>query len=367
MRDTLLGGSPGSDASFSRDGRELPRLRGGAGDLPGACGAVLFFVVFFFSFCVQSLQPNELGLRRNFLTGHIDSEVIRGGIHLTGPLASFVRFPAAQVTMLFAEISYADRLAVQTRTGADPDDPDSGGQPISISCAVQFQIVADKVHDVYLNFGSYEGARQRYLLLSGNMVSNTAQEFLPNDFWQRRHVIAERMLQKVNDTVWRQGSAIAVGFEILKVDFAKRYEDSITAIQVAEQQKVVNEYRKEVQRVVQSISVLKSETMAAIANVSAGAEADAKELCAHAKRDAFNLKQGMKAVKYAQLRKDLDFDQGQMQEYFKIKSIADQASTGRVVVGMGSVAEAVPLPPQPPVQEPKARPKETQAELFQDV
>jgi len=49
--------------------------------------------------------------------------------------------------------------------------------------------------------------------------------------------------------------------------------------------------------VVQHISVLQSENQATIANISAGAEAKSKEIKAAARRDAFNLKQSMKAQK----------------------------------------------------------------------
>ena len=53
-----------------------------------------------------------------------------------GPLKTFFTVPAAQGTLQWSW-SDGDRAPVHTRTGADPQDPDSGGQPISISCAVQ--------------------------------------------------------------------------------------------------------------------------------------------------------------------------------------------------------------------------------------
>eukprot|EP00913_Durusdinium_trenchii_P031329 g29336.t1 len=174
------------------------------------------------------------------------------------------------------------------------------------------------IQRVYLSFGSFEAARQRYLLLAGNVVSNTAQE----------------MLYKINHTLWHQGYVEAMQFEIMKVDFAKQFEDSITAA------KVVNEYEQQVQQVVQHISVLQSENQAAIANISAGAEAKAKEIKAAARRDAFNLKQGMKAQKYAELRKALELSPSQMGEYFKVKSVQGQSSQGKVVVGLPSVGKS---------------------------
>ncbi|CAE8684353.1 unnamed protein product, partial [Polarella glacialis] len=245
--------------------------------------------------------------------------VQRGGIHITGPIAGYLPFPAAQVTMEFSAAflgQSADRPPIQTRTGAAPKDPESGGQPITISCAIQFH---------------YETARQRYLLLSGNMVSNTAQEFTPQDFWTGRDRITDRMLHKINETLWRRGMVV--------VDFARSVDDSITAIQVAEQAKVVNEYEQQRQRVVQTIFVLKSQNEAAIANISAAADATSKKVRAHAKRDAFNLKQGMKARKYAQLKSALGLDQAQLAEYFKIKSIQGQGAIGKVVIGLPGVGD----------------------------
>jgi len=260
------------------------------------CGRLTGFVLFILATCVVVLEPNQYGIRKNLLTGYISDQAERGGIHFLGPLKTFFVVPAAQGTLQWSWKG-GDRAPVQTRTGADPQDPDSGGQPISISCAVQVKFVPEMIQSVYLSFGSFEAARERYLLLAGNVVSNTAQEYTPSDFWSKRRTISDRMLFKINHTLWHQGYVEAMQFEIMKVDFAKQFEDSITAVQVAEQAKVVNEYEQQVQRVVQHISVLQSENQAHIANISAGAEAKSKEIKAAARRDAFNLKQGMKAKK----------------------------------------------------------------------
>merc|ERR1719215_1405655 len=140
------------------------------------------------------------------------------------------------------------------------------------------------------------------------------------------------MVAEVNRTLWRQGKVMATRFELFKVDFAQKFEDSITQIQVAEQSKLVNEYEQQVQRVVQSIEVMKSENLATIANISAGADASAKEIKAAARRDAFNLKQAMKARKYSELQKRLEFNAEELQEFFKVHVLQSQGA-GKVVVG----------------------------------
>ena len=91
----------------------------------------------FWRFPKSKTSPRpDSGIRKNLLTGYISDQAERGGIHFVGPLKTFFTVPAAQGTLQWSW-SGGDRAPVQTRTGADPQDPDSGGQPISISCAVQ--------------------------------------------------------------------------------------------------------------------------------------------------------------------------------------------------------------------------------------
>jgi len=336
------------DSPLVGDWTETPRSRGERSQDCGACTSLsacsLTVLIVFVSMFVSTLGPNEYGLIRNFVSGAIGYQVERGGLHFTGPFKSFITFPAGQLNLEFSRNS-AERPPVVTRTGADPDDPDSGGQPIQISCAVQFRFLKQTLRDVYLSFGSYAAARQRYLLLSGNTVSNTAQDFVPTDFWTRRDAIASKMLRKINETFWVHGHAVATRFEITKVDFAGKFEQSITAIQVAEQVKVINEYEQQVQQVVQSIEVLRSENNAWIANVSAGADAAAKEIRAKAKRDAFAMTQGMKAKMYKLLQKRLELSSEDMQSFFKIQVLQNQGRKGgKVVIGMPALSESPPGP-----------------------
>jgi len=342
MRGQLLAPVAMAQGSSQGPRRRFGPLRGG-NELEGAvacagCGGAVLFLLF--AFCVATLGPNEYGITRSFVSGRIGREVVRGGLHVMGPFSGFLKFPASQVTLRWSRDS-VDHPPIATRTGADPHDPDSGGQPISITCALQFEFIPSTLRDVYLAFASFEAARQRFLLLAGNTVSNVAQEFTPQAFWKDRAVIAEKMLQQINNTLWTQGGVVAKRFEMMKVDFAGSFEESITQVQVAEQQRVVNEYEQQVQQVVQSIEVMRADNEALIANISAGAQADSKELRAGATRDAFHMKQATKARKYSELQHVLAFTPGQMQEYFKIKSVQGQGASGKVVVGLPEIGESV--------------------------
>jgi len=332
----------------------LPRrLRGGDDRAmfgAGCCGACLVLSFFF----VASLGPNQYGVLRNWVTGDVSAHAYRGGIHVIGPTRAFITFPASQMTLLFSGESGADRGVVETRTGADhgqhyDDDTDanSGGQPINISCAIQYEFVSDRLKHVYLDFGSYEASKQRAILLASNMISNTAQEFTPQNFWTMRREIAERMLSRIQYVLLRDAHVNATRFEVLKIDFAARFEDSITAVQVAEQQTVVNEYDQQVQAVAQSIEVLRAMNQAHITRIGAQAEGLARQQVANATRDGFNMKQGMKATKYAQLKRALGFGEVHMGQYFKIKSVQGQEGQGgEVVVGIPRVGGPMAVPPR---------------------
>mmetsp|Transcript_23372 Transcript_23372/g.51340 ORF Transcript_23372/g.51340 Transcript_23372/m.51340 type:complete len:359 (+) Transcript_23372:88-1164(+) len=345
--ETLLPSSSSEEASErgavsmrQRGFRRFFPLSGGEEDpIRGVVIAIVVLYLVIGSF-IGRLDPNEYGLVRNSLAGTVSQQVYRGGLHMMNPFSGFIAFPATQSTILFGTSIGADRAPVTTRTGADPNDPDSGGQPIQISCAIQVEFVDYKLREVYYSFGSYEAAKQRVILLAGNVVGNTAQEFVPQDFWNRRDYIAEQMLRHINNTLWDNTYIKAMRFEMMRVDFAEKFEDSITAIQVAEQAKVVNEYEQQVQQVVQSIEVMRSKINANIANISAGAEAKAKELRAGAKRDAFALTQGMKAKKYAELKKRLGFNSAQLQEFFKAQLLQHQGKGSKVVIGMSGIGEA---------------------------
>ena len=96
-------------------------------------------------------------------------------------------------------------------------------------------------------------------------------------------------------------------------------------VQVAEQRRVVNEYEQDVARVAQDIEIMGAQNQAKIANISAGAVAESKTICAKATRDAFRLKQRQKAVKYAEIQRKFSLTEQQLTEYLKIRALQGQS------------------------------------------
>eukprot|EP00392_Amoebophrya_sp_AT5.2_P010155 g10208.t1 len=313
-------------------------------------GCLLFLLLLSSLSCLQGLDPNVYGILQNSFTGTIDSaDVFRGGLHYVGFFRHFLTFPATYQTIEFSadypKRATADRPPVRTRTGADPSDPDSGGQPIDISTSFQYVLSNKNLDAIYTSFGGYDAARERWILLGYNQISNIAQQFTPQDFWTKRKRIAEVMRVGLNSTLHELGFVL------------RKFEDTITEIQVAEQQKVVNEYRQRVEVVSQRIFTLIAENKcrqkwafhpskndAEIANITAGGSAEAKRIEAVARRDAFLVLQEAKGTSLKEAlgeqRLGLGKNVSWVEKYLQIKGVADGvANSGRgAVVSLGGQA-----------------------------
>eukprot|EP00397_Hematodinium_sp_SG-2012_P034882 GEMP01037455.1.p1 GENE.GEMP01037455.1~~GEMP01037455.1.p1 ORF type:complete len:337 (+),score=66.76 GEMP01037455.1:276-1286(+) len=308
-------------------------------DVDGSVKCVGGCAMFGFMMCslmIGVVEVNHIAIWTNKVTGTVYPEPVYGaGLYFSGPFYSFISFPSTLMTVDFANTPNADRPPVSTRTGADPSDPDSGGQPISISTSFQYRFNPERIGACYLDFGSRQSAHSRFLQLAFNKISTLAQEFNPTDFWVKRDIIARHLHVGVNKTLWEgadQGATVDF-FQILRVDFATRYEDTITQIQVAEQQKVVNEYKQQVEEVIQQIANMNASNEAQMTNVTANGNAVAALIVATANKDGFHLKQTAKAQAYQEFKTTLHFSENQMVRYFQIKSLQQQSM---VTVGLPS-------------------------------
>jgi hypothetical protein len=286
----------------------------------GGFGVLALLVCFLSS--LSSLTANEFGLKRNVLTGRVNPDyVYYGGRHLTGPLYQLLPFPATLETITYAK--QGDALPVHTRTGGDPADPDSGGQPIIISGSFQFRFVRSLIPKVYLSFATFAQTKLRYELLGRNVMSNTAQKFTPQDFWLNRKLISDRMVRELNETIFYQGYGEVLYFEMERVDFAAQYEESITSIQVAEQLRVIREYEQKVAAVEQHIQVMRAVNNATVEKILASGRANSTVVVANATQRAFHLKQAAKAQGYRQVMDALGLESAeQKRRYLELKALS---------------------------------------------
>lgn len=337
----LLAAADEPDPRAPAGRRRLGPLRGGSEANVKFYGACVFFFFAALTMSISSLAPNQYGILRNTISGALAGEdVYHGGILFTGPIYEFLPFPAAQITLDFTHMDPAHK-PIEAWTGKDQDEKalelGSSGQPIKISCAVQFRFQQDNLKTVYTKFGGVTGAMDRYRIFVRNAVSTASQRWPPTSFWEQRMAITDDMLQEINATLWKDGYVTAHGFEIIEINFAEKFEHMIIQNQVNEQRQTTNLYDQQVAKVVQGTEVLRQRNLAAIANISAEAHAEARRIKADASSYGFNVAQEKKAEKYSQLRNVLGFDSQLMRQYFKLKAMESQRDGAQVTVGVPGV------------------------------
>jgi regulator of protease activity HflC (stomatin/prohibitin superfamily) len=211
----------------------------------------------------------------------------------------------------------------------DPDDRESGGQPVTLSVSFQYQLRREKVPIVYQTYGmAWEAS---YMRFAQQAITNVAQQFTPKQFWNTRRDIETTMLHAVNRTLFEQGHASCVNLQLLKVDFKSNYEQTITNIQLQEQLKVTKNYALDVTRVLKEVDILGSQTQAEIALIEARASREANVIVNQAEADALILEQNTKALWYGKLKKKLGWTNADFLQYVKIKSLSAQPADSMVV------------------------------------
>lgn len=296
-----------------------------------------------------SLSPNEYGVLLNTFSGQLEGEAVRGGLRGRAPWKSYVKFPATQVSVVWSKADGDDEnpiipnappiTARAVQNGGEGDmidtsgDEQASGQPVYISCSMQFLYKQEYLQQVYKKFKSHEMAVARYQILAKNRIVATAQGFAPEDFWKKRREIADVMLKQINDELDKYWVKV-VYFEILKIEFTAQFEENIVKTQVADQKTIVNTYSQKVQTVLKSIDVLNAKNQAKIAAILATADKRKKEMMANATQNVFKLKQTTKAESYRRIKEMAHFSTDQMKEYVKIKALLSQSSNGAVVINV---------------------------------
>jgi len=295
------------------------------------CLLVVGLVVFAWS--IASVNPTQYGLSENGWTSTVDMKKVYGaGLHLLGPNFFFIKFPAYRINVEFSHSATAGSPPVPARTGRDLNDPDSGGQPVTLSFSFQYALDQKDVGKVYKEFG--EQYEARYLLFARMAVSDVAQRYTPHKFWDARKEVSDDMFATLQRTLMKFGHCTVTGFQLLQVDFPSKYESMITDIQLQVQQKLTSEYQQQVMNVIKNIDVMTSVTAAGIASINAGAAAEAALIINEAKTKGFYAQQKAKAQAYSELQSMLQLSNAEVLDYVKVRSMTGEGRNSQTVVGM---------------------------------
>jgi len=299
--------------------------------LYGCAGFLLFWLVIFLSTCWGMIQPTQFGLMKSSISGVVDLDTVYGpGRKFYGWGNEFIVFPSRLTTLT---------IVVAARTGPGAND-NSGGQPITLDVSFQYRFRKDRIPDIYRTFGlNWETSYQRF---AAQAVTNAAQRFTPESFWQVRASVELAMKGDVAAALESEGFAVVENLQLVAVSFQSAFEQTITNIQLQEQLGVTRRFQLEVTAVEQEIAVLQSQTDAQVQTIAAEGARAAAVILNVASNDALVREQSAKASMYRQIRSHLNWTQPQFLDYIRYKALNQQPSQKQIKVAMSPVGSVPP-------------------------
>jgi len=300
------------------------------------CGLSVFFIsIILFALSWDTLEPTEYGLVVNGITGRVDTNprhVHDNGRYFIWLRHYFLVFPKNRVNLEFSDKAtpgYYSHPTIPARTGPDPDDPESGGQPLDLAVSFQYRFRKDLVPKVYQTFGT--AWEPSYMRFAQQAITNVAQQYTPKMFWDSRAAVEAAMHKAVNTSIFTQGYAEVPQLQLLQIGFKDNYEETITNIQLQEQLKVTKTYQLEVTRVLKEVDILHSQTEAGIALIRAEAARESAVIISQANARALQLEQATKAYWYAKLKEHMGWNNSHVLQYVKMKALNAQPADSMVV------------------------------------
>ena len=237
---------------------------------------------------IGSVAPTSFGLRASTLSGFVKTDTVYApGLYFIGPLSKFIDFPTTQQTIAFDDRRGwpADGAPIETRTGQDRNDPDSGGQPIKICVALQY--VLQRQAATCTSPSARRTRRATRCSRATRSRTSRSSSSRPSS-GQRREAVADAMLGAVERRSARRATrARHAPAAALRVDFPDQYEDMITQIQLQVQARTTKEYTQQVVDVLKRLDIMRAETNATVRTAAADARAPATERVGAARAEGF--------------------------------------------------------------------------------
>mmetsp|Transcript_69746 Transcript_69746/g.181714 ORF Transcript_69746/g.181714 Transcript_69746/m.181714 type:complete len:401 (-) Transcript_69746:152-1354(-) len=190
-----------------------------------AAGCAVLVCAALLALSIDAVEQNQYGLKYNWVTKSISTDVFHGGTHFIGPWNAFVTFPATVQT-----IEFSDRFGQRTAEKLHTRTKEGLGLHLSIS--FQYRLLPDELHKLYrLTNTQYE---MLFTRIARDQMLEAASQYEGPQYWLQRHEIGNRMKGLVSQQL-RDSYADLWGLQLLVIDLPDRYEQSITMTQVQQQ------------------------------------------------------------------------------------------------------------------------------------
>jgi len=269
---------------------------------------VIVFVILSFS----SLPVNTNGLDYSPITKKISPMVYESGFHYLGFMHKFIEYPSTMLTFDFSKTSTANRQPLEARS--------KDGLMVSFSTQFQYQLQTANLTKLYTRYGDdYKNPCIRFAV---DTMTDKASQFPASMFFRNLTVVVMDMQETVNAVFQKECYANVQTLQITEADLPSRYEDALTATNVALQEKIT--VAQEQNNTVIDMETLIKQAMIAAPIVVNQANATVNALLNtnQAKMEAYYAVTKSEAQGYKLMKTQLGFSQdADLLKYIKVKAI----------------------------------------------
>jgi len=259
---------------------------------------------------MDSLEPLQYGITYNKITKFIGNDVYDSGRYLIGPAQAFIMYPANLVNIEFSDSRTAHSDALKSRTAE--------GLAVALSVSFQYKIIKNKIPQLYnLTNINYQGT---YVRISRDIILKVAGKYNATSYWTERLKIQEDLKQSLNAALI-SAFATVEGFQILKIELPKQYEDSIVQTQVEVQKTGMRKFEQTAELIRQNISVVRSKAEQIIRVTNATGTAEAFRIKQYAQATALNNTISTESSIYKNVQGNLTFNQSDLTNYLFLTSL----------------------------------------------
>ncbi|RMG41392.1 MAG: hypothetical protein D6732_02500 [Methanobacteriota archaeon] len=283
----------------------------------------------------KKVEQTELALKKNTFTGKVSPEVYGPGRHYIGLFHTFIYFPAIQITIEFknSEDSTATEITGRTKDGL----------ALALEISFQYQLLPDKVYELYLNFAElYEAT---FIRIAREEIRDVSSKYTAIEFFNNRTGIGFDMEETLRKALLDVFTDVP-GFQLRNVDLPDSFEDAIERSEVARQEIEIARLEQQAALVRAQTAILEAQAQANITLIEANASAQAFIIQMEAQAKALNITLTAQSEAYYALAQALNLTSTELLSFLWIQALLEIGSFGNlIIIGENTPVILNPTPP----------------------
>lgn len=292
-------------------------------------------IVFIYGF--GSVEITEYGLNYSLVTRRVEPATYPSGRYWIGPLNHFVKFPAILTTIQFSDSSMQTDL--QERGDETLQSRTRDGLNVAIELSFQYQIIAEKVHELYTSLGAYPDFHNVFVRLAIDRLTEAATAYSATEFFTQRTVIGHAMERQLKKDFKDRLFSNVYSFQLRTVSLPDEFESAIQETEVMRQDLQVAEAEQNATRVALETQLIQAKKRTKVKANKGEAEAAAVLLANKADIEQYVAMQHKSADSYSDVLQELGSNEGSMLDYMQARVLRDHPADKTVVgLSLGALA-----------------------------